>query len=158
MNEVAIRIFTNEKYHTKFGKGLFKRAIMTGSAELKSPYTKYLIDLYSYEQWDKLAKTPEQVAIAERIAKTDIPQQELIMLSWILFYDPITKYKEPVDGFCVISVETQELFLTINDPTRGIDAGWTLPLRHCTNAGPSKPLFIATNMVLTHSNGYVLAA
>lgn len=158
MREVAIRAFSNEKYHTAFGKDLFKRAILTGSVEIKSPYTKYLLDLYSYEQWDKLAKTPEQITIAEQVAKTDIPQQEMIMMSWIQFYDPIIKYKEPVDGFCVMSVETLELYLTINDPERGIAEEWTLPLKHCANAGSHKPVFIATNMVMSSGTGYVAVA
>lgn len=146
MKEIIVRAFTNQKYNSTFGKGLFRRAVFNGSVEIPAPYSKYLIDLYSYAEWDKLANTPEQMEVAARIAKTDIPQQHDVILSWIKHYDPITKQKTPVAGFCVASLDTDELYISIQDDAHGIFEEWTLQIRRCHKTGANKPVFIATNM------------
>lgn len=146
MKEIIVRAFTNEKFNTSFGKGIFRRAVFNGSVEVSSPYNKYLVDLYSYPEWDRLASAPEQLDIAARIAKTDIQQQEEVLLSWIKHYDPITKKKTVVDGFCIVSLETGELFISIHDQERGVYDEWTLQIRRCNKTGAGKPVFIATNV------------
>lgn len=146
MKEIIVRAFTNEKFNTTFGKGLFRRAVFNGSVEVRQPYSKYLIDLYSYAEWDRLASTAEQLEVAARIAKTDIPQQDEVLLSWIKHYDPITKTKTAIDGFCVVSLETGELYISIQDEEHGVYDEWTLPVRRCHKSGGNKPVFIATNM------------
>ena len=59
--EIAVRGFMNEKFGTTYGKGLFHRAIYNGSVEIRSPYAKYLIDLFEYSRWEALAKSDEQL-------------------------------------------------------------------------------------------------
>lgn len=146
MKEIIVRAFNNEKFNTTFGKGLFRRAVFNVTVELPNPYKKYVVDLFSYAEWDRLASTPDQLEVSKRIAKSDIPQQEDVLLSWIKHYDPITKSKTHVSGFCVVSLETNELYLCIHDEEHGVYDEWTLPVRHCHKSGGNKPVFIATNI------------
>ena len=43
MKQVTIRLWENKKFGTTYGKGLYRRAIYNGTAEVLSPYTKYLL-------------------------------------------------------------------------------------------------------------------
>lgn len=146
MKEIIVRAFINEKFNTTYGKGLFRRAVFNVTVELPSPYRKYVVDLFSYAEWDRLARTPDQLAIASHIAKSDIPQQEDVLLSWVKHLDPITKIKTDVDGFCVVSLETNELYISIQDEERSVYDEWTLQIRRCHKSGGAKPIFIATNI------------
>lgn len=146
MKEVIVRSFNNEKFNNGFAKGIFSRAVFTGSVEIPQPYKKYLIDLYVYPQWDRQASTPEQIEITKKVAQSDIPKQEDVYLSWLQHYDTIHKQKTRINGFCVVSLETGELYLSIHDEIHGVYEEWTLPVRICHKTGKNKPVFIATNI------------
>ncbi len=149
MREVAIRGFINEKFGSTYGKGLFRRALYTGSVELRDPKQKYLVDFYNYADWEFSAKSDAQIEVLKKIDQTDISTTPNIVMSWLIHYDPITKSKSAADGYCIYGQGTQEVHLNINDLERGICDEWTLNVQHCKNAGFKKPVFIATNVDLT---------
>jgi hypothetical protein len=70
-------------------------------------------------------------------------------MSWIKHWDRDTKVKVSVPGFCAYLQDTGEMHLRIHDAQRNTKANWDLPVRHCKNAGPKLPVFIATNVDLT---------
>ncbi len=149
--EIAVRGFINEKFGSTYGKGLFHRAIYTGSVELRDPYTKYLIDLFEYRRWEKSATSDEQINWVKRLRDADVHNTESVV-SWIQHYDPMTKSKRAVDGVCVYLSDAQELHISINDTDRNIVDTWTLDVRSCAKSGLNKPIFIATNVDLNSFN------
>ena len=70
-------------------------------------------------------------------------------MSWILHWDRDAKIKQTVSGFCAYLPDSGEIHLRISDEQRGTKGSWDLPVRHCKNAGPKLPVFIATNVDLT---------
>ncbi|WP_255537446.1 hypothetical protein [Polynucleobacter sp. JS-Fieb-80-E5] len=149
MREVAIRGFINEKFGSTFGKGLFRRALYTGSVELHNPKQKYLVDFYTYADWEFSAKSDEQIAVLKKLDATDIAKTPNILMSWLVHYDPLTKCKSAADGFCIYAQDTKELHLNIDDAHNGVMDEWTLDVQHCKTAGHKKPVFIAANVDLT---------
>jgi hypothetical protein len=148
MREIAVRGFINEKFNTTFGKGLFRRAVFNGSVELRNPNTKYLVDFYRYVEWENLAKTDDQMAIVRKLGKSDISQDDEVLMSWVIHYDPLTKKKTPIDGFAILSPSSSELYIAVNDQANGINEEWTLNTQSCKTMGVNKPVFIATNVDL----------
>ena len=149
MREVAIRGFINDKFGSTFGKGLFRRAPYTGSVELHNPKQKYLLDFYSYADWEFSAKSDAQIEVLKKIDQTDIPTTPNIVMSWLIHYDPVTKCKTAANGYCIYGQDTQELHLNIADGERDVLDEWTLNVQHCKTAGFKKPVFIAANVDLT---------
>ena len=149
MREIAVRGFINEKFGTTQGKGLFRRAVINGSVELRDPYTKYLIDLFEYANWEISAKTDMQIIQVNNLVKHGMDTEPEVLVSWIQHYDPITKVKQSVDRVCVYLPETRELYININDAAHDTVEFWTLPVVPCKNAGQNKPAFIASNVDLT---------
>jgi len=149
MREVAIRGFINEKFGSTFGKGLFRRAPYTGSIELHNPQQKYLVDFYTYADWEFAAKSDAQIEVLKKVDQTDLAKTPNVFMSWLFHYDPVTKTKSAANGFCVYGQDTQEVFLSIEDEQRGVSDEWTLDVQHCKVAGPKKPVFIAANVDLT---------
>lgn len=145
--EIAVRGFMNEKFGSTYGKGLFHRAIFNGSVEIRSPYTKYLIDLFEYSCWENSARTDEQMIWVNKMRAANVDCSDSVV-SWIQHYDPMTKAKQTVDGVCVYLSETQELHISINDPERNVVDAWTLDVKSCAKSGANKPVFIATNVDL----------
>jgi hypothetical protein len=148
MRDIAVRGFINDKFNTPFGKGLFRRAVFNGSVELADPKEKYLVDYYSYTDWQNTAKSDEQMAIVNKLAKSGVDPDDEVYCSWILHYDPISKTKTKVGGFSVYSPQTQELYIAIDDEPHGTSEDWSLPARLCKNTGATKPVFVATNVDL----------
>ncbi len=148
MREIAVRGFTNEKFNTTFGKGLFRRAVFNGSVELRDPSLKYLVDYYQYPEWEALAKVNKQMDIINKLDGSGMPENEDLLFSWLVHYDPLTKIKTKVDGYSVYSPSTQELYITINDPDNQTNEEWSLDVHNCKNLGHHKPVFIATNVDL----------
>jgi hypothetical protein len=146
---IAVRGFINDKYNTPFGKGLFRRAIYNGSVELANPSQKYLIDLMDFAHWQHLARTDNQIDIYRRIEAMDAANEDGLLLSWLLHYEPLTKAKTTVDGYCIYLPSTQELHIDINDPAHDTVAAWTLQVKPCKAQGSNKPVFIATNVDLS---------
>ena len=99
------------------------------------------------------------VRVLERIAmrnygvassiKDQLPKAPNILMSWILHWDRDAKIKQTVPGFCAYLPDSGEMHLRISDEQRGTKGSWDLPVRHCKNAGPKLPMFIATNVDLT---------
>lgn len=148
MRQIAIRGFINEKFNSTFGKGLFRRAVYNGSVELRNPNSKYLVDFYRYVEWENLAKTDDQIATVRKLGKSDISQDEEVLMSWVVHYDPLTKKKTTIDGFAILSPSSSELYIAINDQHNGINEEWTLNTQSCKTTGINKPVFIATNVDL----------
>ena len=148
MREIAVRGFINEKFNTTFGKGLFRRAVYNGSVELHKPNQKYLVDYYSYLEWESQAKSDEQMTIVKSLESSNVVQEEDLLFSWLIHYDPLTKSKERVNGYSVYSPNTRELFIKIDDMLNHTNDEWTLNVHHCKATGANKPVFIATNVDL----------
>ena len=148
MREIAVRGFTNEKFNTTFGKGLFRRAVFNGSVELRNPSLKYLVDYYQYPEWEALAKDSKQMDIINKLDGSGMPENEDLLFSWLIHYDPLTKTKTKVDGYSVYSPSTQELYIEINDSNNQTNEEWSLDVHNCKNLGHHKPVFIATNVDL----------
>ncbi len=145
---IAVRGFINERHNTTFGRGLFRRAIYNGSVELAHPSQKYLIDLYEFGIWQHHAQSDYQMDVFRKINAMNGDEQADLLLSWVVHYDPLTKAKTPVDGYCAYLASTNEMYIEIHDPERGTDHSWSLTVRSCKNAGLGKPVFIATNVDL----------
>ena len=148
MRDIAVRGFINDKFNTPFGKGLFRRAIFNGSVELANPHEKYLVDYYSYEDWQNTAKTDEQMESVKKLLNSNISQDDEVYCSWIQHYNPMNKTKTKVGGFSIYSPNTQELYICIDDVLNGTSEEWSLAARQCKTAGSNKPVFIATNVDL----------
>ena len=145
---IAVRGFINERHNTTFGRGLFRRAIYNGSVELANPSQKYLIDLYEFGIWQHQARTDYQIDVFRKIDAMNADNEHDLLLSWVIYYDPLTKTKTPVDGYCIYMPSTSELYIEIQDPARGTDHCWSLDVRACKTTGVNKPVFIATNVDL----------
>lgn len=148
MREIAIRGFINEKYNTLFGKGLFRRAIYNGSVELHNPNQKYLVDFYEYEQFQHTAKTDQQIATLKKFEACGVANTPDLVMSWIVHYEPLTKSKELVDGYCIYLQTTGEVHIEIDDVLNGTNDEWDLKAHHCKAMGTNKPVFVATNVDL----------
>ncbi|NDE54117.1 MAG: hypothetical protein EB069_05915, partial [Actinobacteria bacterium] len=48
---VAVRLYENTTYGTTYGRGLYRRALYNGTVDLKQSGIKYLLDLYTGEDW-----------------------------------------------------------------------------------------------------------
>ena len=148
MREIAIRGFINEKYNTTYGKGLFRRAIYNGSVELHNPNQKYLVDFYDYEQFQHTAKSDAQIEVLKKLDQCNVSSVEGLVLSWIIHYEPLTKTKTSVDGYCIYLQSTGELHIEVIDVQNGTNEQWDLRAHHCKSTGANKPVFIATNVDL----------
>jgi hypothetical protein len=144
--EIAVRLYENQTYGTTYGKGLFRKALFNGSIDIKTPCTKYVIDLFNYDDWCNIAKTSEQMVIIR-----DVPQQDDTLFSWINRYDRTTKQKTLVSGFCSFDCDSKGMRIMILDPVTQIEDVWQISAKPCqsnTN-GLRSPQLLATNADLT---------
>jgi len=148
MREIAIRGFINEKFNTTFGKGLFRRAVFNGSVELHDPNQKYLVDYFSYLEWETQAKTDEQLKVINELTSVNLGKETDWLFSWLIHYDPLTKSKQRVNGYSIYSPNTRELFIKIDDPNNQTQDEWTLDVHSCKSTGANKPVFVAANVDL----------
>ena len=146
--EIAVRGFMNEKFNTTFGKNQFRRAFFNSSVELRNPSSKYLVDYYQYAAWEASAKNDEQMNVIRQLRGSGFPENEDLLFSWLVRYDPLTKSKTKVDGYSIYAPNTSELYMKINDPDNQTTEEWTLDVHLCRNVGAHKPVFIATNIDL----------
>ena len=144
--ELALRLYSNSTYGSTYGKGLFRRALFNGSIDIKSPQVKYVIDLFSYDDWCNIAKTHAQIEII-----TGVAQQADTLYSWINRYNTSTKQKTLVSGFCSFDCESKDINVMIIDPEFDIEGVWKISAKPCqTNRnGLRAPQFLATNADLT---------
>jgi hypothetical protein len=148
MREIAVRGFINEKFNTTFGKGLFRRAVFNGSVELHDPNQKYLVDYFSYLEWETQAKTDEQLKVINELTSVNLGKETDWLFSWLIHYDPLTKSKQRVNGYSIYSPNTRELFIKIDDPNNQTQDEWTLDVHSCKSTGANKPVFVAANVDL----------
>jgi hypothetical protein len=144
--EIAVRLYENQTYGTTYGKGLFRKALFNGSIDIKTPCTKYVIDLFNYDDWCNIAKNSEQMVIIR-----DVPQQDDTLFSWINRYDRTTKQKTLVSGFCSFDCDSKGMRIMILDPVSQIEDVWQISAKPCqsnTN-GLRSPQLLATNADLT---------
>jgi len=64
---IAVRLYENQVYGTTYGRGLYRRALYNGTIDLRTSGVKYLVDLYSGEDWANQAKSDERMLIIEGV-------------------------------------------------------------------------------------------
>jgi hypothetical protein len=148
MRAIAVRGFINDKLDTTTGKTLFRKALFTGSVELRDPNQKYLVDYFNYLQWETQAKTDNQIEIIKELRAKDVDKEPEFLFSWMLHYEPLTKNKTRVEGYSIYSSKTKELYIKINDEINQTQGEWELNVCHCKVIEKKKPVFVASNCEL----------
>ncbi len=146
--EIAVRGFINEKFGKTYGRSLYHYAFYNGTIELGKPRNKYVIDFFEYSRWDMSAKTEDQLAWSKELYEAGVHQLPEALVSWVKYYNPVTKEKRLVNGVCFYLPISQELYLNIKDPEHEVIDEWVLPTKNCSKSGDNKPVFIATNVDL----------
>ena len=141
-NEIAVRLYDNKLYGTTYGKGMYRKAIYNGSIDVKNPNEKYLIDMYTYNDWVLQSKTEMQDQVLASISRTSEK-----VYSWLYKYNSKTKEKTLISGCCILDLNTNEVQIVIDDEKSEIESVWQLEARPCrpTNDGRKVPQLLATN-------------
>lgn len=143
--EIAVRLFQNAKYGTTYAKGVRHQALFNATADIKQPKVKYVLDFYTYQHWEFLAKE-NQLEIVNQVR--DIVNEDNLV-SWIVRYDTTTKEKTPVYGFSTLDMRTNELILCALDSEVGIEESWKLTAKPCKAVkGKNVAELLATNSEL----------
>jgi hypothetical protein len=143
--EIAIRFYDNKLFGTTYGKGMYRKAIYNGSIDIKDPSIKLVIDMYNYNDWQLQAKTEEQKQIASAINRTSDK-----LYSWLYEYNPQTREKSLVLGYCMLDINTNEVevhaFFHEEETVY-----WKLEARPCKPSNDTKkvPQLLATNSDLS---------
>ena len=138
-------MYQNAKYGNTYGKGVRHQALFNAAADIREPKVKYLLDFYSYEHWEFLAKS-HQLDIVQQVREI-VDQDSLI--SWVQRYDLVTKTKTPVYGFSTLQLSTNHLILCVVDSEFGIEESWRLTAKPCrTVSGKNIAELLATNSEL----------
>lgn len=140
--EMAVRLYENQQYGSTYGPGLYRKAVFNGSIDINGPVVKYVIDLYAFDDWSKLAKTDEQMAILN-----DVDNDPEKIYSWLHRYDTTTKQKTLVCGFCSLHLKTNEMTVMILDQAAGVEDSWKIVAKPCVpnKRGLRSPQLLATN-------------
>jgi hypothetical protein len=143
---IAVRLYENQVYGTTYGRGLYRRALYNGTIDLRTSGVKYLVDLYTGEDWANQAKSDEQMLIIEGVGLASG-----YLYSWLRRYDAARSVKTPVLGCCVLDTTSLELRVLISDDETGIQGTWCLPGKPCRTARPGQmsPQILATNYDLS---------
>ena len=145
--EIAVRLFQNAKYGTTYAKGVRHQALFNATADIKQPKVKYVLDFYTYEHWEFLAKE-NQLDIVNQVR--DVVNEDNLV-SWIVRYDTMTKEKTPVYGFSTLDMRTNELILCALDSEVGIEESWKLTAKPCKAVvGKNVAELLATNSELAN--------
>lgn len=145
--EIAVRLFQNTKYGTTYAKGVRHQALFNATADIKQPKVKYVLDFYTYEHWEFLAKE-NQLDIVNQV-RNEINGDTLV--SWIVRYDLATKTKTPVYGFSTLDMKTNELILCVLDNEAEVEDSWKLSAKPCRAvAGKNVAELLATNSELAN--------
>ena len=143
--EIAVRLYQNAKYGTTYAKGVRHQALFNAAADIKEPKVKYLLDFYTYEHWEFLAKS-HQLEIVQQVREL-VDKDSLV--SWVLRYDPVTKTKTPAYGFSTLQMSTNQLILCVVDSEFGIEDSWRLIAKPCKAvSGKNVAELLATNSEL----------
>jgi hypothetical protein len=145
-NEIAVRLYDNPLYGTTHGKGLYRKAIFNGTADITAPSAKYLLDFESVEHWAHRSANANDDIMCEHVNNS---VNGNLLASWIVRYDTATKAKVRVNGFCTIDLQANKLELLIEDAEFGIEQTWRLDVKPCkTVIGKKSPQLLATNAEL----------
>jgi hypothetical protein len=145
--EIAVRLYQNAKYGTTYAKGQRHQALFNATADIKEPKVKYLLDFYSYEYWEFLAKN-DQLSIVQQVQET-VGKDSLV--SWVVRYDHATKAKTPIYGFSTLDMKTNELIVCAIDTDAGVEESWKLIAKPCkTVTGKNVAELLATNSELAN--------
>lgn len=144
--EIAVRLYENKFYGTTYGKGLYRKAIYNGSIDLQKPNVKYVIDLFSFDDWSNQAKTDRQMAIVRESIKL-----KDALYSWVFRYDRDTKEKTWVYGCCVMDMDSNNIVVMIEDEESKVESDWKITAKPCKQAmnGHKAPTLLATNADLS---------
>lgn len=145
--EIAVRLYQNAKYGTTYAKGQRHQALFNATADIKEPKVKYLLDFYTYEYWEFLAKDA-QLSIVKQV-------QEIMgkdsLISWVVRYDYATKTKTLIYGFSTLDMKTNELIVCAVDADAGVEESWKLIAKPCkTVSGKNVAELLATNSELAN--------
>ena len=143
--EIAVRLYVNEKYGTTCGKGMYRRALFNGTADVYEPRIKYLLDFYTIDEWQHGAKTNDDMAAVNHAQSQQHADKAY---SWVVRYDITSKAKTRVTGFCEYDMATNELTLLVLDTAKGVENTWQLDVKSCTQNALNKnaPHLLATNV------------
>jgi hypothetical protein len=80
---IAVRLYESKVYGTTYGRGLYRHAFYNGTVDLEPPRVKYLVDLYTVEDWANQARSDEQMLIIRGVGvepgylyiRADAPQR-----------------------------------------------------------------------------------
>ncbi len=145
--EIAVRLYQNAKYGTTYAKGQLHQALFNATADIKEPKVKYLLDFYSYEYWEFLAKDA-QLSIVQQVQET-VGKDSLA--SWVVRYDHAAKAKTPIYGFSTLDMKTNELIVCAVDADAGVEESWKLIAKPCkTVTGKNVAELLATNSELAN--------
>jgi len=147
--EIAVRFYENKKYGSTFGKGMFHRAVYNSTADLRHPSAKYLLDWFSYTDWENTAKSDADMKALKMAEDLYAGKQTSEVLgTWVKRMDADGN-KPRVSGFGVMDTSTGEVTLIISDAETGIEDAWQLSARPCKiNASAKSPQLLATNAEL----------
>jgi hypothetical protein len=144
--EIAVRFYTNEKFGSAFGKGMFRKAVFNGTADLFQPSAKYLLDMLSYTDWVNAAKTDEDMqalAMANEVIATQSTGDWLATFIKRLDSDGT---KPRVFGFGVLNLDTNNLVLVIKDEVKCVEEVWQLNAKPCKqSSSKGAPQLLASN-------------
>jgi len=118
--KIAVRFYDNNKFGTTYAKGLYRKAVFNGTADLQQPNTKYLLDMLSYDDWENSAKTNEDMRALE-LAEDLIEARPKAdwLCSFIKRFDS-NGNKSSVKGFCMFDLDTKQLILAIDDAVTSV--------------------------------------
>ena len=144
---IAVRFYENKTYGSTYGKGLYRRAIFNGTADLQEPRAKYLLDMLAYSDWENTARTTDEMEAlraAEEVAG-NAPHSNLLA-TWIKRLDNDGS-KPRVQGFGLLDLDTHQLTLLISDAAKGVEQAWKLDAKPCKQSAQNKnsPNLLATN-------------
>jgi len=142
-NQIAVRLYANQKLGSTYAKGLYHTAVFNAAADVLGKNTKYLLDYHTYDRWQHTAKSDEQMEVLDCVSEH---ATEATLVSWVVRYDAATKKKTPVIGYSTLNAETNELELVVLDTVADMCAKWQLTAKPCrTVPGKNSPTLLATN-------------
>jgi len=148
---IAVRFYENKKYGTTQGKGLFRKALFNATADLQQQKTKYLLDMFTYKDWENSGKTDDDMKMLGLAAEFACNLSKADLLgTWIKRLDS-DGTKPRVFGFGLMDLNTHQLALLINDTENGVQETWELEAKPCKQSTQNKnsPQLLATNADLS---------
>jgi hypothetical protein len=147
--EIAVRFYENKKFGNTYGKGMFHKAVFNSTADVRHPSAKYLLDWFSYKDWENTAKSDADMGALSVAADLYAGKStDCVLGTWVKRMDS-NGSKPRVKGFGVMDSNTGEVTLIINDEETGIEEAWQLSARPCKiNTSAKSPQLLATNAEL----------